>query len=127
MPLVRIDCPSTASQKECEAISNAVHTAMMKHFNVPQNDRFQIVQRRASGEMVHPAEFLGVVHTTDVVFVQIFCAPGRTLEAKKALYAEIANSIALATSIRSADVIINLVETARENWSFGNGVAQFAT
>jgi 4-oxalocrotonate tautomerase len=29
--------------------------------------------------------------------------------------------------MRPEDVFINLVEVAKENWSFGNGIAQYAT
>ena len=45
---------------------------------------------------------------------------------KKALYAKIALDIAHASSFKVEDVIINLLETSRENWSFGLGVAQYA-
>lgn len=45
---------------------------------------------------------------------------------KRALYATIARQVAATTRFDADDVIINLVETARENWSFGQGVAQYA-
>ncbi len=53
-------------------------------------------------------------------------SPARTVEQKKALYSTIADRVSQDTGIRREDVIINLVETRRENWSFGNGVAPFA-
>lgn len=61
-----------------------------------------------------------------MVFVQITCAEGRTIDQKKALYARIAEKLSADARIRKEDVIINLVETRRENWSFGNGLAPFA-
>jgi hypothetical protein len=45
---------------------------------------------------------------------------------KKALYARIAGLLAEAPGLRAQDVLINLVEVPRENWSFGNGAAQYA-
>ena len=126
MPLVRIDLPETTSRENALAISAAVHDAMVQTFNVPAQDRFQTVTRRAAGEIVCTPEFLGVKHSATVAIIQITCSPGRSLEMKKALYARIAADVAREGGLATGDVIINLVETARENWSFGNGIAQYA-
>ena len=75
--------------------------------------------------MIWPDSFLGIAHGDLVAFIQITCAEGRSVEQKKALFAAIAANLAHA-GIPENDVIINLVETARENWSFGNGLAPFA-
>ncbi|MCW5651802.1 MAG: tautomerase family protein [Ramlibacter sp.] len=125
MPLVRIDLSSTLLPRAA-AVSDAVHQAMVDTFNVPPDDRFQTVTPRPPGELVCTPAFLGVRHGEQVVFVQITCAPGRSLDMKKALYARIAADVARQAAIDPADVVINLVETARENWSFGNGLAQYA-
>ncbi len=61
-----------------------------------------------------------------MVVVQVTCAEGRTLEQKKALYAAIAQNFQQGAGVRAEDVIINLVETKRENWSFGSRIAQYA-
>jgi 4-oxalocrotonate tautomerase len=66
------------------------------------------------------------VHSKLIVVIQITCNTGRTLELKKALYARIAELIASTTEIGRNDVIINLVEVTKEDWSFGNGVASYA-
>lgn len=126
MPLIRIDLPAATASTECTAVSQAVHQALVGVFNVPQPDLFQVIARRSPGEIVCTPEFLGVRHSDRVVFVQIACAPGRTVGQKEALYARIASDIAARTSFLADDVIINLVETLRENWSFGAGIAQYA-
>jgi 4-oxalocrotonate tautomerase len=41
------------------------------------------------------------------------------------LYAAIANNVSKGADVRAEDIIINLTETKRENWSFGNGKASF--
>jgi hypothetical protein len=84
------------------------------------------VQRHALGELICSPEFLNVRHSANVVMLQIFFSVGQTLDMKKSLYADIAHDIAAATSFTSNDVIINAVETTRENWWFGNGLAQYA-
>jgi 4-oxalocrotonate tautomerase len=126
MPLVRIDVPNTLPESERRAISEIVHESMVETFNVPLHDRFQIISNHAVDQMVCPSEFLGIHHQPHFIVVQITCAPGRTTEMKKALYSRIAQTVGEKTTIRAEDVIINLVESARENWSFGNGIAPFA-
>lgn len=125
MPFVRIDLPAAATPDQVLAVSAAVHQALVDQFNVPVDDRFQVVGRRTADELVCAPQYLGVQHSDQVVFVQITCAPGRTVAMKQALYAQIAQGIAGHSPFTANDVIINLVESARENWSFGNGVAQY--
>jgi 4-oxalocrotonate tautomerase len=127
MPLVRISVSPDVSPPQLIAIGDAVHTAMVQTFNVPQPDKFQVLTRHAAGELVCTPEFLGVVHSSRVAFVQITCAEGRTLEVKKALYSKIVELVAETGAVLAADVVINLLEVKRENWSFGNGVAQYAS
>ncbi len=123
MPLVRIDLPAQTTPQAMRAVADAVHHALVTAFGIPVADRFQTITRRSADEMICSSEYLGIAHTDEVVFVQITMAP-RSLELKKAVFQEIASSIARETHFKSDDVIINLVESARENWSFGNGVAQ---
>ena len=103
MPLVRIDLPDTTSSTEAAAVSKAVHSALVEVFNVPADDLFQVVARRAAGEIVCAPQYLGVQHTDKVVFVQVACAPGRTVGQKEALYARIASGIARAMPSSSFD------------------------
>ncbi len=58
--------------------------------------------------------------------VQVTLNAGRTVEVKQAFYARLADELA-ALGVRREDVIVSLVEVVKENWSFGNGVAQYAT
>jgi len=126
MPLVRISHAAGKSAEAIGALSKGVHQAMMDTFGVPAEDFWQIITEHAphSG-LIGPVSFLGIAHTTDLVFIQITCAEGRTLDQKKALYAAIADKASKAACVRAEDIIINLTETKRENWSFGNGLASF--
>ena len=58
--------------------------------------------------------------------IQITFNAGRSLDQKKALYLAIAQGLHDALGVRLEDVFINLVEVPKENWSFGNGIAQYA-
>jgi 4-oxalocrotonate tautomerase len=126
MPFVRIALPATVSTAHQSEISNSVHEAMVETFNVPLADKFQIISRYSVNDLICTEEFLGVKHSKDVLVIQITCSFGRSVEVKKSLYLSIVSKIADRTSFSTSDVIINLVETAKENWSFGDGIAHYA-
>lgn len=127
MPLVRISHAAGKPQAYSNALSQGVHRAMIDAFKIPEDDFFQIVTEHAPATgLIGPASFMEIEHTEDLVFVQITCAEGRSVDQKKALYAGIAGRLSEDAGGRKEDVIINLVETKRENWSFGNGIAPFA-
>lgn len=127
MPLVRISHTAIKPASYITALSQGVHRAMVETFNVPADDFFQIVTEHTAGTgLVGPQAFLGIQHKPDMVFVQITCAEGRSTEQKKALYMRIVDTLHADAGVRREDVIINLIETKRENWSFGNGIAPFA-
>ena len=126
MPLVRISLPQTTLPADIAAVSAAVHNALVATFNVPESDRFQAIHKHRPDELICTPDFLGISHSQHVVFAQISCSPGRSLAVKKAFYAKVAADIAHTSSFKAEDVIINLLETHRENWSFGLGVAQYA-
>jgi len=126
MPFVRISLRGDVTDRQLSAISDAVHHAMVQTFNVPPKDRFQLLTRHTSQELVCAPEYLDIAHGERVAFIQITCNEGRTTDMKKALFARLAKSVAEAGALAVADVIVNLVEVKKENWSFGNGIAQYA-
>jgi phenylpyruvate tautomerase PptA (4-oxalocrotonate tautomerase family) len=127
MPLVRISVNRHTDRSYATAIGDAVHRALIETMNVPADDKFQIITSADSSQIVYPPEYLGVRHSDAIVIIQITLNTGRTVEQKRALYANIADALAAAPGIPRSDVIINLVEVVKENWSFGDGSAQYAT
>jgi phenylpyruvate tautomerase PptA (4-oxalocrotonate tautomerase family) len=127
MPLVRIDLRRGKPAPYHRAISDAVHRAMVETINVPPLDRFQVISEHGPDDLIYDPRYLNIERTDSVVFVQITLNAGRTVDQKKALYARIVQLLAESPGVRPQDVLINLLEVARENWSFGNGVASYAT
>jgi 4-oxalocrotonate tautomerase len=103
-----------------------VYHAMLETINMPAHDRFQVITDHPAEGLLYDPSYLGITRTDDIVFIQITLNTGRTLEQKKALYARIAELLAKERGIRPEDVLINLVECAKENWSFGNGLATYS-
>ncbi|WP_300674076.1 tautomerase family protein [Soonwooa sp.] len=124
MPLVRISLSKSHSSETQDAISKAVHQALIEHFNIPADDYFHIIEALKQPKLKYPTTYLDVAHTDNIVFVQIIAAKGRTTEQKRNLYQKIAELIAQNTSIKTDDVIITLLENEKDNWSFGQGAIQ---
>ncbi len=127
MPLARIDVAAEVSEEVVAAISDVVYDAMTRTANVPAHDKFQIISRHARDELIYPGEgYLGVTYTPGIVFIQVTWNAGRSIEVKKAFYMAIAEGIHARTGIRKEDVWISLIDVKREDWSFGNGLMQYA-
>jgi 4-oxalocrotonate tautomerase len=126
MPLARIDLIRGKSAEYRQAIGKAVYDALLS-IGVPEDDRFQIITEHEPTNFIFAKSYLGIEHTGDLVMIQITFNEGRTTAQKKALFKAIADGIHEATGLRIGDVFVNLVEVKRENWSFGDGVAQYAS
>jgi len=127
MPLVRIDVLEGRTPDQLAAIGDGVHRAMVETIAVPALDRFQVISRHPPARLIFDPEYLGIHRSPDIVIIQITLNAGRTVEKKRALYVAIARNLAANPGVRPADVFVSLVEVPRENWSFGNGIAQYAT
>src|SRR4051812_26888614 len=126
MPLSRISLRRGKSPEYRQAILDGVYRAMRETFNVPEDDRFMTISQHDADELVYGAGFLGIRRTDDLVLIQLTVSNTRTLAQKQALYRAIVEYLSKDPGIRPEDVFINLVETLPENWSFGNGRAQYA-
>lgn len=126
MPLVRVSLRRGKSKEHIAAIRNSIYRAMIESFNVPQNDRFIVVHQHDADEFDYDPNYLGIARTNDLVIIQIACNNTRTVEQKKAFYKYTAELLSREPGLRPQDVFINLLETAKENWSFGNGEAPYA-
>ena len=94
---------------------------------MPENDKFQIITEHAPDEMNVTDSYLGSTFSKDVILIQITLSAGRTVEQKKAFYKRIADDMNAQLKVRPDDVMIQLVEVAKENWSFGKGIARYVT
>jgi phenylpyruvate tautomerase PptA (4-oxalocrotonate tautomerase family) len=127
MPLARIDISKSASDELIRIVSEAVYRAMVEVANVPAHDKFQVINRHSADEMIYPQEgYLGLNYTPGLIIIQVTWVSGRSSDVKKKFYRQIADEIHEKGGVRKQDVWINLVDTAREDWSFGNGEMQYA-
>lgn len=126
MPLVRIDLAAGKPAAYRRTIGDVVYDAMRATIDVPADDRFQVITEHPPGELVIDPGFMGIERSADCVIIQVTMSEGRSLEKKRALYRAIADGLHERLDMRREDVFIQLVEVRKDNWSFGNGVAQYA-
>lgn len=126
MPLARIDIPVGKSADYGKTVGGVVYDTMVSVLNVPQNDRFQVIGEHQVGTgLIADPNYLGVNRSENVLFVQLTLNEGRSVEAKQAFYKALADGLNARLGLRREDLVINLVEVKKENWSFGNGIAQY--
>ena len=126
MPLVRISFLSGKPEGFGKKVAEVVYQSMVDTINVPPKDNFQLITERDQDALVYDPEYLGIPRTEGIVFIQITLNEGRSVELKKAFYKALAEGLHRELGVRLEDVFVNLVEVKKENWSFGNGIAQYA-
>lgn len=126
MPLLRIDLLEGKTAEFKSQLGELVYESMLETISIPEEDKFVVVNDLKAEELIFSTNYLGVDRTEGIVIIQITMNEGRTTEVKKALYKTVADKLNSQLDIRKEDVFINLVEVNKENWSFGNGIAQYA-
>jgi 4-oxalocrotonate tautomerase len=127
MPFVRIDLAQGKSAEYRKTLGEVVYQAMRDVIDVPENDKFQIITEHPPGGFNVTKNYLGNEYSNDVVLIQVTMSHGRTVERKQAFYKRIVDDLHGQLNVRRDDVVINLVEVSKENWSFGGGIAQYVT
>jgi 4-oxalocrotonate tautomerase len=126
MPLVRIDLAEGTTSDYRSAIADEVYKAMIGTLRVPADDRFMVISEHKATNFVVDQNYLGIQRTPQCVFIQLTLNVGRDVETKRSFYKAIADGLNQRVGLRREDVFISLVEVTKENWSFGNGEAQYA-
>jgi phenylpyruvate tautomerase PptA (4-oxalocrotonate tautomerase family) len=125
MPFVRIDLQEGKPSKYRQTVGEVVYDALVS-IGVPANDRFQVITEHPADGFVFDRSYLDIQRSEALIMIQITLNEGRTLDLKKQLYKRVADGLHSRLSIRREDVFISLIEVKKENWSFGNGEAQYA-
>jgi phenylpyruvate tautomerase PptA (4-oxalocrotonate tautomerase family) len=125
MPLLHISLRAGKSEAYRQAIFDGLYRAMRDALNVPEDDQFMTITEHDAANF-RTGNAYGVVRSADVVYIQITVFNTRTAEQKKALFRRTAELLGENPGIRPENVFVNVLESAKENWSVGHGLAQFA-
>jgi phenylpyruvate tautomerase PptA (4-oxalocrotonate tautomerase family) len=127
MPLVRISLLRGKAEGFGRRVGEVIYRAMRETLNVPDKDKFQIISEHAPESLVYDPDYLDIERSSGFTAIQVTLNEGRSLEMKKAFYRRVAEDLRRELDVRPQDVFISLVEVKKENWSFGNGIAQYAS
>ncbi|MBB5781118.1 tautomerase family protein [Nonomuraea jabiensis] len=127
MPFVRIDA-LRADRQRLEALGRAVHDALVEAIGIPKDDLFQVLTSHdgTRGTFRYDDGYLGIHRDDDLVFVAVTMRAGRTAEQKQALYRRIAELAEEYAGTEPRNVFVTVTENSLLDWSFGEGVAQYA-
>ncbi|MBC8750566.1 MULTISPECIES: tautomerase family protein [Paraburkholderia] len=127
MPLTRISLRAGKPAGYRHALTAGIQRSLAETFNVPKDDMFMLITEHAPDNMIYDRQYQNIERGDDLVVIQLTVSNTRSVEQKKALYRRIVDELGKSPGVRPEDVFINLVEVGKEDWSFGNGVAQYAT
>jgi phenylpyruvate tautomerase PptA (4-oxalocrotonate tautomerase family) len=126
MPLIRVSLRQGKPAVYRSAILEGIYRAMRATFDVPEEDRFMVINEHDETNFSFSPSYLGIKRSDDLVIIQLTVSNTRSAEKKRALYREIVAQLTKDPGLRPEDVFINLVEVMPEDWSFGHGIAQYA-
>jgi 4-oxalocrotonate tautomerase len=126
MPLTRVSLLKGKPPEYRRAILEGLYQAMREVFDVPEDDRFMTIDEYDKSNFLYDKNYLGIARDDDLVIIQITVNNTRGPQQKRALFARVADLLAKNPGIRPENILVNLLEVPKENWSFGNGIAQYA-
>lgn len=126
MPLMRFDLIEGRDEKSLKKVLDVAHRSMVEAFQVPESDRYQIVQQHPAHEIIIEDTGLGFTRSKDLIIISIV-SKKRTTEQKETLYALLAQNLESECAISPQDLMISITENGDADWSFGQGEAQFIT
>jgi 4-oxalocrotonate tautomerase len=125
MPIIHISLRAGKPEAYRQAIFDGLYRAMRETLHVPDDDQFMTMSEHDAANFRTGTAY-GIARSADVVYIQITVFNTRTPEQKKALFKRTAELLGKSPGIRPEDVFITVLDAAKENWSVGHGLAQFA-
>ncbi|MEJ6002006.1 tautomerase family protein [Paucibacter soli] len=126
MPLLHLSMRAGKPADYRQAILDGIYRAMRETFKVPEDDQFMLITEHEAANFCYNASYMGMARSDELLFIQLTVSNTRGLAQKQALFRRIVELLGEGPGVRPDDVFINLVEVAKENWSFGHGLAQYA-
>ena len=123
MPLITINITEGMTDFAIDQLQDTIHTCFVKAWNIPENGGFYIINERAKSRMRISRTMWGINRSENPpLLLQITSSP-RSKESKVELFRLLAEELEK-QGIQKEDLFISISPTQREDWSFGNGVAQ---
>ncbi|WP_273861811.1 tautomerase family protein [Pseudomonas sp. LA5] len=126
MPLLRIDVLEGHNDDYLQNLLDGVHHAVVEAFDVPVRDRYQVLTEHKPGRFIMQDTGLDIPRTHRQTLISI-TSRLRDQAAKTRFYAKVCHELHARCGIEANDVMVSIVVNGDEDWSFGQGRAQFLT
>ena len=125
MPLGRVSLRKGKPAAYRKAILDGIYQAMISTFNVPNEDRFMVINEHDEPDFSYSPTYFNIARTDDLILIQLTVSNTRNVDQKKALFRRIVDNLKASPGVRPEDVFNNLGQVDPANWSFGHGIAQY--
>jgi ketosteroid isomerase-like protein len=122
MPFVNISLARGKPGSYLQAVSRAVHDALVAELGMKPEDDFQLIRQHEAGELVFNRNFRGGPRSDDWIVFTITDGLDRGERAKRRFYQTLVRLLQEGPGVRPADVFVMMTVTPAENFSFAAGV-----
>ncbi|GAB2899531.1 tautomerase family protein [Paralcaligenes ginsengisoli] len=124
MPFARISLARGKSRDYLRALSDQLHAALVESFDVPPNDRFQVIHQHDRDDIIFDPHYMDMDRSADLVYIALTTGKPRSTETKKRFFQTLARRLEANPGIRPDDIMVIISTSRRDEWSFGKGLAQ---
>lgn len=126
MPFTRISLLAGKSPDYLAAVADSLDRALVDCFEVPEDDRFVAIHQHLPGELIFDRNYRGGPRSDDYVFFHITTGKARSAQTKAHFYRRLVENLAASPGMRSEDVMVAIVNSSFEDWSFASGISAAA-
>ncbi|WP_296713779.1 tautomerase family protein [Rhodoblastus sp.] len=116
MPVVNLTLPKSMPVERRNAVSDAVHQALVSEFDAPPDGKFHIVATYDSENLLRSDKFLGVNRGDDFMFVQITAMNARSDDQKRSFLRGLRSNLLASAGVKPQDLFVHILDTSSSNW-----------
>ena len=123
MPLITINITEGMTEELIDHLQKTIHACFVRAWGIPENGGFYVINEYKKSRIRINRSMWGIQRSDQPpLLLQITSSP-RSKELKIELFRVLAEELEK-QGIRKEDLFISISPTQREDWSFGNGIAQ---
>ena len=123
MPLITINITEGMIEESIDHLQKTIHACFVRAWGIPENGGFYVINEYKKSRIRINRSMWGIQRSDQPpLLLQITSSP-RSKELKIELFRVLAEELEK-QGIRKEDLFISISPTQREDWSFGNGIAQ---
>lgn len=107
-----------------QAVQAGLHRALVEAFEVPEADRFQVLEQLDPGAFVFDRDYLGGPRSDDFILITVTAGRPRSTQTKQRFFRQVVDNLSDNPGVRPQDVMIVITTTGTDDWSFSDGIGQ---